>query len=295
MRRMIIVATLLAGSALAAYALGLIRISDDLNRNADLEQSPRKRVQTPAYDNADTCLTLNEVVDPVQELRQSIGALAPRVSVEDEMEVGDAVHERRLEEERVTEAPAEVQSIFERMVSVLESRHAVAGFDYKLHYLPESEVVNAFTIGGHVYLTQGMMDYIETDDELACVFGHELYHNELGHINAQIAEYSAAMGIGAFFGVDEDLMSTLVSSSKFLEGLLFPSFNQENELMCDLHGIDLAEEAGYDGCAARNFWLRMEDSREFDFERLLSTHPGGDDRAECIHHHIDHYYNLPCN
>ena len=104
-----------------------------------------------------------------------------------------------------------------------------------------------------------------------------------------------AMTLGMMSGFEEGLVAGFVNGMMGLESVLMPAFNQESELMCDLHGVDLAEYAGYDGCAARNFWLRMDDTGEFDFERLLYTHPGGDDRADCIHHHIGHFYNLPCN
>lgn len=258
-------------------------------------QSPRSLIVNPSYKKADTCLTLNEVVDPFVEIRNLVSAFAPSVSVADEMQVGDALFEELKKEGSMTVAPERARLVFSRLVTKLEQKEPAGGYDYKLHYLPQNEEVNAFTYGGHVYLTRGMMDYIETDDELACVLGHELYHNELGHINRQISEFSAAMNLGVMSGFEEGLVAGFVNGMMGLESALTPAFNQENELMCDLHGVDLAEYAGYDGCAARNFWLRVDDAGEFDFERLLFTHPGGDDRADCIYHHIEHFYNLPCN
>jgi len=259
------------------------------------EMSPRSLILNPEYEGADTCLTLNEVVDPFKDLRGMFEPMIPAVSVQEEIEVGDAGHERFTEEHRITEAPESAKGVFRKLVAKLDQKGVTRGFNYRLHYLPDYDEVNAFTMGGHVYLTQGMMDYIQTDDELACVLSHELYHNELGHLNEKIAEFSAAISLGSMMGLEEDVVAEIVNNAQFLEAMLTPAFNQENELMCDLHGVDLAEYAGYDGCAARNFWLRMDRSIEFDFERLLSTHPGGDDRADCIHHHIGHFYNLPCN
>lgn len=292
MMRSLLIGAAVGASILALWAMSPSPVSDS---PGVADQSPRSVIRTPNYRNADTCLTLNEWVDPFQEIRSIVGAFAPSVSVADEMEVGDALFEELQNEEAITSAPERARVVFRRLVTKLEQKESVAGFNYRLHYMPNNEEVNAFTFGGHVYLTQGMMDYIETDDELACVLGHELYHNELGHINTQISEFQAAMTLGMLSGFDEGLVAGFVNGMMGLESALTPPFNQENELMCDLHGVDLAEYAGYDGCAARNFWLRMDQTNEFDFERLLSTHPGGDDRADCIHHHIGHFYNLPCN
>lgn len=284
-----------AASVCSIYALLAFTPKPVDESPSTMDQSPRSVILTPDYRRADTCLTLNEVVDPFQEVRGMLGAFAPSVTVADEMEVGDALLEEIRKEESISIAPERARVVFRRLVTKLEQKEAVGGYNYQLHYMPNNDEVNAFTYGGHVYLTRGMMEYIETDDELACVLGHELYHNELGHINTQISEFQAAMTLGMMSGFEEGLVAGFVNGMMGLESVLMPAFNQESELMCDLHGVDLAEYAGYDGCAARNFWLRMDDVGEYDFERLLYTHPGGDDRADCIHHHIGHFYNLPCN
>lgn len=288
---------MLIGAFLVGSILALLAFSSHpfYGSYGTVEQSPRSLILTPNYRNADTCLTLDEMVDPFEQIRGVFGSFVQSVPVAEEMLLGDVLLEELQREGTITSAPERARVVFRRLVSKLGQKESVAGFNYRLHFMPDNDEVNAFTFGGHVYLTRGMMDYIETDDELACVLGHELYHNELGHINTQISEFQAAMNLGMMSGFEEGLVAGFVNGMMGLESVLMPSFNQESELMCDLYGIDLAEYAGYDGCAARNFWLRMDDAVELDFERLLSTHPGGDDRADCIHHHIGHFYNLPCN
>ena len=128
------------------------------------DQSPRKLIRNPEYTGADTCITLNEVIDPAQELRKMFGEAVPSVSVQEEMEVGDAAFEKMAEEETVTEAPTEAEQVLTKLVAKMREKESVAGFDYKLHFLPENDQVNAFTIGGHIFLTQGMWDYLETED-----------------------------------------------------------------------------------------------------------------------------------
>ncbi len=48
--------------------------------------------------------------------------------------------------------------------------------------LKMSAAINAYANGKAIIVTSGMMDFVSNDAELAMVIGHELAHNELGHI-----------------------------------------------------------------------------------------------------------------
>ena len=48
--------------------------------------------------------------------------------------------------------------------------------------LDGDSTTNAFTDGENIYLTQGMMGFVESDDELAMVVAHELGHIVGGHV-----------------------------------------------------------------------------------------------------------------
>ncbi|MAF27546.1 MAG: peptidase M48, partial [Gemmatimonadetes bacterium] len=54
-----------------------------------------------------------------------------------------------------------------------------------VEYIPHivaSPVVNAFVVpGGWVYVTRGLLDAVQSDDELAGVLGHEIAHNVRQH------------------------------------------------------------------------------------------------------------------
>lgn len=48
--------------------------------------------------------------------------------------------------------------------------------------LRPSTAINAFANGRHITVTTGMLDFTQSDDELALILGHELAHNTMGHI-----------------------------------------------------------------------------------------------------------------
>ena len=52
---------------------------------------------------------------------------------------------------------------------------------YSLKILDAPDV-NAFTtLGGFIYVDEGTLDFVQSDDELAAVIGHETGHNERRH------------------------------------------------------------------------------------------------------------------
>ena len=51
-----------------------------------------------------------------------------------------------------------------------------------LFALVDSDEVNAFAVpGGFVFVTTGMLDFLQDEDELAAILGHEMGHEELRH------------------------------------------------------------------------------------------------------------------
>ena len=69
----------------------------------------------------------------------------------------------------------------------------VSACDYNLR-LSQSSAINAFADGRNITVTAGMMDFTQSDSELALIVGHELAHNTMGHIPKSIANYVLSLG-----------------------------------------------------------------------------------------------------
>ncbi len=65
--------------------------------------------------------------------------------------------------------------------------------DYKLRLKP-SAAINAYADGRSITMYSGMMDFVENDDELALIVGHELAHNTMGHIRKIIGNIILSVG-----------------------------------------------------------------------------------------------------
>jgi predicted Zn-dependent protease len=154
----------------------------------------------------------------------------------------------------------------------------------------KGDAVNAFAVaGGRIYVTQGMIDFVQSEAELAAVLGHEISHVDLRHCVEQLqferVARSVAPGLGDLARLGYDVM------------LL--GFSEERELAADANGARLAAEAGYDPWAAVALFERLlprdrgrTPTRDPVVEaavlipealrRYVATHPPADQRMEAV-------------
>ncbi len=160
------------------------------------------------------------------------------------------------------------------------------GFTYQL-FLIESNEINAWTSGGRIYFTTAMLDFTRNDDEIAGIIGHEIFHNELGHINKMLrARKIAVTRLGDEAG---DLASTI-------DGVLRSPFGKKDEAMCDLRGAELIMSAGFDPCKVIALWGRMAEAEggSTPLDSFLRSHPYAAKRKECIGNHLRVNYDMNC-
>jgi len=86
--------------------------------------------------------------------------------------MGTAADKKIQEEYKVVETPAGIKKIFQKVASVSDRPN----LNYTIRVI-ENEDVNAFALpGGFVYLHTGLIEKTESNDELACIIGHEITH-----------------------------------------------------------------------------------------------------------------------
>lgn len=230
---------------------------------------------------------MSQVIGIGNEIESAVlSSDATKIEIEEEYKIGDEVlKELKKQYKFIGEG-----SSYERIINIFNSLIAVlpdsSVYSYKI-YLMKSEEINAFTVGGKIFITNGIVNFSKSSDELAMVIGHEIYHNELGHIRKKLQKQAIAKNM-----IGDDLGNlTLLAAD-----ILTMSFNQENEIYSDLYGLDLAVKAGYEGCASVPFWKRMDKGNDDkdDIDKMLTTHPFSNERVTCLNQHIKSNYNVVC-
>lgn len=116
------------------------------------------------------------------------------MSEQDEIAEGKKAHEAVLQEYGVYQDPrlqAYVNDLGQRLAA--QSHRANLTWTFTVLDSPE---INAFALpGGYVYVTRGIMAYLDSEAELAGVMGHEIGHVTARH-GAQRATRQQRAGIG---------------------------------------------------------------------------------------------------
>tara|TARA_B100001250_G_scaffold332268_1_gene297621 strand:- start:5781 stop:6905 length:1125 start_codon:yes stop_codon:yes gene_type:complete len=123
--------------------------------------------------------------------------------------------------------------------------------DYPL-IVTNDTVVNAFADGNSIFITQGMMDFAKSDDELALVVAHELAHNAMRHIDAKRTNALGGLVIDMLIAI----LAGVDTQGMFTNNFAM-AYSQEFESEADYVGLYMCELSGYDISEAAYFWRRM--------------------------------------
>lgn len=131
-----------------------------------------------------------------------------------------------------------------------------------------ADMVNAFADGKNIYVTKGMLRFVENDEELALVIGHELAHNSRRHVDAKRGNAIVGGLLGAVVTVATGVDLTGLGSDL---GAMAHSQGFENE--ADYVGMYHTARAGYDISKAPTLWRRMGASNPKAIHLAGTSHP----------------------
>jgi predicted Zn-dependent protease len=147
----------------------------------------------------------------------------------------------------------------------------------------DSPVINAFALpGGYVYITRGILAYMNDEAELAIVLGHEIGHVTARHgVEQQTRQtlFGAGLGIGAILSPEVAQLGGVLQQGL---GLLFLKYGRDDENQADELGVEYSLRAGYDAAAGAHFFEVLDRQTQESGQALpswLSTHPAPADRV----------------
>ena len=132
------------------------------------------------------------------------------------------------------------------------------------YHVVRGESVNAFAApGGFVFVDQGLLSFVKSEDELAFVLGHETTH--IAHRHAvELAQRDMELQFGAVlltqivFGGSW----TAYQLSQQARGLIDAKYSRDKELEADHYGVIYGQRAGFDPTASLEFFERLQSSEK---------------------------------
>jgi len=133
------------------------------------------------------------------------------------------------------------------------SANAHRHLPYSFHLVPDRGMINAFSLpGGPVYVGEGMLDLMTSEDELAAVIGHEIEHIDHYHcaervqIEARLRNLQLGI-VGAILQIPVQVWEA--------------GYNKDEELEADREGMRLAVLGGYSPYGAVTMFERFSKLR----------------------------------
>jgi predicted Zn-dependent protease len=151
-------------------------------------------------------------------------------------------------------------------------------FAWEVKIIKDDETLNAFcTPGGYIYVYTGLIKFLDSEDELMGVLGHEIAHADLRHSTRQLTKI---MGLQVLLSVvsgnsDPSMMEQIALALTSLK------FSRTHETEADEHSVHYLCNSGYNAAGAAGFFEKLQGSSTPP--EFISTHPDPGNRVENIH------------
>jgi predicted Zn-dependent protease len=200
------------------------------------------------------------------------------VSESQEIQIGQESHQQVIRQFGVYDEKPELN----RLVDTVGHRLAAASDRPNLpwHFtVIDTPMVNAMALpGGYVYITRGMLERINSEDELAGVLGHEITHVTARHAAQQISRAQLAqfgMVLGAVVAGPEATQAYGQLAELGLN-LLFQRYSRGQESQADLVGTEYVARAGWNPIGSERMLMtlqRLDKHPASGIERYFQSHP----------------------
>ncbi len=153
-------------------------------------------------------------------------------------------------------------------------------FEWKVRIIQDDATLNAFCApGGYIYVYTGLIKYLDSEDELIGVLGHEMAHADRRHSTDQLTkQYGLSLLIGIVAGTTgQDQLAQIAGSLTSL------AFSRSDEKEADEYSVKYLCPTSYNAAGAAGFFEKIEAQGGSNVPQFLSTHPNPDNRIQNIY------------
>ena len=204
-----------------------------------------------------------------------------------EIELGTELNQQILQESPVYQ-DQQLQEYVNEIGQKLAAISHRPDIDYTFTVI-DSPDINAFALpGGFIFINRGLMLYLNSEDQLAAVLGHEIGHVTARHsVRQQAASQTNNVLAGVL--VVATGVSSLGETSSLLGGALLSGYGRDMELESDGLGAEYLASAGYDPLAMVEVIGVLKNHEDFtkrtssggvSYHGVFATHPRNDTRLQ---------------
>jgi len=183
---------------------------------------------------------------PLAVILSLLGALFPApafaLSTQKEIALGQS-YDQEIVAGSVIETDPLLNAYVQGIAGNLWNQVARKDVPYSIKIIKDDQINSFATMGGFVYVNEGLIDFVQSDDELASVIGHETGHIERRHV---ITTSSKAEILNLLFGLASIFSPIIYEFGGLAEAGIMAKIQRGDELQADRYGLQLMSRAGYD-------------------------------------------------
>lgn len=187
-------------------------------------------------------------------------------------------------------SPAEYPEAYRHMERIVQEVVKSQSIEYgdlfaydSVRIIDDDETLNAFCLpGGFIYVYTGLIKYLDAEDHLAGVLGHEVAHAELRHSSIRMQREFGRQRILELIALTSPTVGA-VTSAVILKELTSLSYSRDQEADSDDLSVRYLDGSAYacDG-AAGFFFKLLEQGADVGIPAYLSDHPDSEARVRDI-------------
>jgi len=152
-------------------------------------------------------------------------------------------------------------------------------FPWRVKIIHDDKTLNAFCVpGGYIYVYTGIIKYLDNEDQLAGVLGHEIAHADKRHsTRSMTTQYGQQLVLDVVLGRNQGAITQIA------QGLLNLRYSRGHEEEADFYSVEYLCGTPYRSDGAAGFFQKMLENKEAPgVPQFLSTHPNPQNRVQAI-------------
>lgn len=155
----------------------------------------------------------------------------------------------------------------------------------EVRIIHNDEILNAFcTPGGFIYVYTGLIRYLEAEDHLAGVLGHEIAHAERRHSSMRMQKKYGADRLFELIVLTTPISLRSAGALSIVTDLTSLSYSRDQEAESDTWSVRYLDGTDYACDATAGFFEKLTAAGDHsEPPAFLSDHPSSESRVQDIH------------